>query len=142
MRIMAENKRSRMASVIFLALGLAVTVLGIAAWVLAGEGSQHWAVSGVIAGLIMTLAGAAGAFRRRPASDERTAKLSAYAASWSWFSTVVVTSALFLLNYYGVVKADTTQALGLILLTLLATLWLSTRTTRRGGISNDRMGEI
>ncbi|WP_424358840.1 hypothetical protein [Methanocella sp. MCL-LM] len=119
---MADNKKSIMISMAFLALGLAVAVLGIAAWVLAGEGSQQWAISGVIAGLIMALAGAAGAFRKRPVSDERTAKLSAYAASWSWFSGVVVTSALFLLNYYGVVKADTTQALGLVLLTLLATL--------------------
>ncbi|WP_048198227.1 hypothetical protein [Methanocella arvoryzae] len=119
---MAENKKNRMASVLFLALGLAVAAMGIAAWALAGEGSQQWAISGVVAGLIMALAGAAGALGKRRGGDERTAKLSAYAASWSWFSAVVVTSALFLLNYYGVVKADSNQALGLILLTLLGTM--------------------
>ena len=119
---MTEKKRSRMASIIFLALGLAVAALGIAAWALAGEGSQQWAISGVVAGLIIALAGAAGALGKRRGGDERTAKLSAYAASWSWFSAVVVTSALFLLNHYGIVKADSSQALGLILLTLLGTM--------------------
>lgn len=119
---MAENRKSRTVGIVFLALGLAVTALGITAWVLVGEGSQQYAISGVIAGLIIALVGGAGALGKRETGDERTAKLSAYAASWSWFSAVVVTSALFLLNYYGIVKADTTQVLGLVLLTLLATL--------------------
>lgn len=119
---MAENRRSKMVGIAFVALGLAVAALGITAWVLVGEGSQQWAISGVIAGLIIALVGGAGALGKRKAGDERTAKLTAYAASWSWFSAVVVTSALFLLNYYGILKTDTTQVLGLVLLTLLGTL--------------------
>lgn len=119
---MADNKKRRMTSLAFLALGLALAILSAAYWMLASPGSQQWAITGCVTGIIMALAGAGGALGTRRPHDERTRKLSAYAASWSWFTAVVVTSSMYLLDFYGGVKTETTQALAIVLATLLVTM--------------------
>jgi uncharacterized BrkB/YihY/UPF0761 family membrane protein len=57
-----------------------------------------------------------------PESDERTKKLGAYAATYSWLLTLVFITLLFWVDNLAVVKLTVTQALGTTLLVMLLTM--------------------
>ena len=96
--------------------------------------SSQWAVMCMVIGGVMVLFGAAGLLRRgKPRGDERTRKLSAYAASWSWFSTLTVASILFLLERWGIITVSADLVLQAMLLTLLGTIILFSAYYRNRG---------
>ncbi|MBN1763103.1 MAG: hypothetical protein JW878_08540 [Methanomicrobia archaeon] len=57
-----------------------------------------------------------------PESDERTKKLGAYAATYSWLLTLVFITLLFWVDNLAVVKLTVMQALGTTLLVMLLTM--------------------
>ncbi len=54
--------------------------------------------------------------------DERTKKLGAYAATYSWLVTLVLIAVLFWVDYLAVVKLTVTQVLGMTLLVMVLSL--------------------
>lgn len=57
-----------------------------------------------------------------PDRDERTKKLGAYAATYSWLVTLVLIAVLFWVDYLAVVKLTVTQVLGVTLLVMVLSL--------------------
>jgi len=54
-----------------------------------------------------------------PDRDERTKKLGAYAATYSWLLTLVLIAALFWVDYLAVVKLTVMQVLGVTLIVMV-----------------------
>jgi hypothetical protein len=57
-----------------------------------------------------------------PESDERTKKLGAYAATYSWLLTLVLIALLFWVDYFSVFKLTVTQALGTTLFVMVLSM--------------------
>lgn len=57
-----------------------------------------------------------------PDRDERTKKLGAYAAAYSWLVTLVLVAVLFWVDYLAVVKLTVTQVLSVTLLVMVLSL--------------------
>jgi hypothetical protein len=57
-----------------------------------------------------------------PESDERTKKLGAYAATYSWLFTLVLIAVLFWVDYFTVVKMTVAQALGTTLFVMVLSM--------------------
>lgn len=105
-----------------MAFGLIIALASLALWQLSGTIDAQWAIAGFVIGGIMVLFGLAGIVRKDvPRIDERTKRLSAYAASWSWFCALTVASFLYLLVRQGIIVLSADQALLAMLVTLLAT---------------------
>lgn len=62
-------------------------------------------------------------YRESPRTDERTRKLSAFAATYSWFITFVLVNILFLLDYFGRLTITVSQTLGFIFFVMLVTMF-------------------
>ncbi len=62
-----------------------------------------------------------------PKHDERTRKLGAFSASWSWFLTLLVVSVLFWLDYLEIWVLSSQELLGFILFfmvfSMIASRW-------------------
>jgi UDP-N-acetylmuramyl pentapeptide phosphotransferase/UDP-N-acetylglucosamine-1-phosphate transferase len=54
--------------------------------------------------------------------DERTKKLGAYAATYSWLLTLVLIAVLFWVDYFTVVKMTVAQALGTTLFVMVLSM--------------------
>lgn len=61
-------------------------------------------------------------YPERYQKDERTKKLSSYAASWSWLITLVIIALLFWINYLGIIELIATQVLGIVLFVMIITM--------------------
>jgi hypothetical protein len=57
-----------------------------------------------------------------PESDERTRKLGAYAATYSWLLTLVLIAVLFWVDYFTVVTLTVAQALGATLFVMVLSM--------------------
>jgi hypothetical protein len=57
-----------------------------------------------------------------PESDERTKKLGAYAATYSWLFTLVLIAVLFWVDYFSIVTLTVTQALGTTLFVMVLSM--------------------
>lgn len=57
-----------------------------------------------------------------PESDERTKKLGAYAATYSWLFTLVLIAVLFWVDYFTVVKMTVAQVLGITLFVMVLSM--------------------
>ena len=57
-----------------------------------------------------------------PESDERTKKLGAYAATYSWLITLVLIAVLFGVDYFNIFKLTVTQALGTTLFVMVLSM--------------------
>ena len=57
-----------------------------------------------------------------PERDERTKKLGAYAATYSWLVTLMLIAGLFWIEYLAVVTLTVTQVLGVTLLVMVLSL--------------------
>jgi O-antigen/teichoic acid export membrane protein len=57
-----------------------------------------------------------------PEGDERTKKLGAYAATYSWLLTLVLIAVLFWVDYFTVVKMTVAQALGTTLFVMVLSM--------------------
>ncbi|MCZ7400564.1 MAG: hypothetical protein O8C62_13005 [Candidatus Methanoperedens sp.] len=57
-------------------------------------------------------------------SDERTRKISASAATYSWFITLTFVGVLFNLDYFGLLGMTVEKALSIIILVMIGTLIL------------------
>lgn len=57
-----------------------------------------------------------------PESDERTKKLGAYAATYSWLLTLVLIAVLFWVDYFSIFKLTVTQALGTTLFVMVLSM--------------------
>lgn len=57
--------------------------------------------------------------------DERTRKIGAYAAAYSWFFTILAISVIFWADYLGLRKFTGQEALGAVMLFMVASLILS-----------------
>jgi hypothetical protein len=57
-----------------------------------------------------------------PESDERTKKLGAYAATYSWLLTLVLIAVLFWVDYFTVVTLTVAQALGTTLFVMVLSM--------------------
>jgi uncharacterized membrane protein len=55
-------------------------------------------------------------------SDERTKKLGAYAATYSWLFTLVLIAVLFWVDYFTVVKMTVAQVLGITLFVMVLSM--------------------
>lgn len=61
-------------------------------------------------------------YPERYQKDERTKKLSSYAASWSWLITLVTIALLFWLLYLDIFELSATQVLSIVLFVMILTL--------------------
>lgn len=57
-------------------------------------------------------------------TDERTKTLGAYAAAYSWMSTLVIVSGFYIMSHYGHLNLSLAQALGFVFTTMIVTLLL------------------
>jgi len=117
------KRKNKTLDIVFVALGLIIALWSLVLWPSADVNAQPWAATCIIIGGIMMLFGAARLLRgNEPRGDERTRKLGAYAASWSWFSALSVASLLYLLEHWGMITLSADQALVAMLVTLLGTM--------------------
>ncbi len=79
----------------------------------------------LVAGVICIVAGFSRClgYRKDPGTDERTRKLSAFAATYSWFITFMLVNILFLLDYFGRLTITVSQTLGVIFFIMLVTMF-------------------
>ncbi|HEY3272298.1 MAG TPA: hypothetical protein VGJ92_00975 [Methanocella sp.] len=118
--MIGKNKRLE---IIFVAIGAILALWSLVLWPSTTENVRPWAATCIIIGGIMMLFGVAGlGWRDEPRGDERTRKLGAYAASWSWFSALSVASLLYLLEHWNMITLSADQALVAMLVTLLGTM--------------------
>jgi len=54
--------------------------------------------------------------------DERTIKLSSFAASWSWMVTIIVVSLLFWIEYTGVIQLTSYEMIAYIFITMVGSI--------------------
>lgn len=100
-----------------------------------------------ISGIILLVAGLTffitGIIRHRrygesPESDERSKRIGAYGLSYSWFTGLLFITALYWLDYSGVVQVETQLALALSVIVLaLSAVIYQTYLFRRGYIDGD-----
>ncbi|MGC9445029.1 MAG: hypothetical protein ACP5E9_08930 [Candidatus Methanospirareceae archaeon] len=89
------------------------------------RGVNSISVSTVISIIIAVLVAWFVRWRRMgelPERDERTKKLGAYAATYSWLLTLVLIAILYWVDYLAVVKLTVTQVLGLTLIVMVLSL--------------------
>ena len=79
----------------------------------------------LVAGVISLITGFSKylGYRESPRTDERTRKISAFAATYSWFITFVLVNILFLLDYFGRLTITVSQVLGLLFFVMLVTMF-------------------
>jgi len=79
----------------------------------------------LVAGVISLIIGFSKylGYRESPRTDERTRKISAFAATYSWFTTFVLVNILFLLDYFGRLTITVSQVLGLLFFVMLVTMF-------------------
>ncbi len=75
----------------------------------------------IIAGIVLLLNGVLKHLRYKnmPERDERTRKIGAFAAAYSWVVTIVFITVLFWLNHLEIWKMTVQQALGLTLYVMI-----------------------
>ncbi len=75
----------------------------------------------IIAGIVLLLNGVLKHLRYKnmPERDERTRKIGAFAAAYSWVVTIVFITVLFWLNHFEIWKMTVQQALGLTLYVMI-----------------------
>ena len=75
----------------------------------------------IIAGIVLLLNGVLKHLRHKnmPERDERTRKIGAFAAAYSWVVTIVFITMLFWLNHLEIWKMTVQQALGLTLYVMI-----------------------
>ncbi|HHI04092.1 MAG TPA: hypothetical protein ENL45_00925 [Candidatus Woesearchaeota archaeon] len=75
----------------------------------------------IIAGIVLLLNGVLKHLRYKnmPERDERTRKIGAFAAAYSWVVTIVFITMLFWLNHLEIWKMTVQQALGLTLYVMI-----------------------
>ena len=78
----------------------------------------------LVAGVISLITGFSKylGYRESPRTDERTRKIGAFAATYSWFTTFVLINILFLLNYFGRLTITVSQVLALLFFVMLVTM--------------------
>jgi hypothetical protein len=118
-------QRERTINLAYIALGLIIMLAPVVIWQLGIEIGVSGAITGIITGAIVSLMGIRGVLLKgQPKSDERTRKISGYASSWSWLVALCVVSCLFLGEYFGMFSVNASQALGLVLTSMLVTIVL------------------
>jgi hypothetical protein len=126
--------KRKILEIAFVAFGLIIVLWSLLAWPPVGSGNSQWAVMFIVVGAVMVLFGIARLLRGPGTrGDERTRKLGAYAATWSWFSTLTVASILFLMERWGTITVSADQVLEAMLLTLLGTIILFNAYYRKRG---------
>jgi hypothetical protein len=115
--------KKRTLAIVFVVFGAIIALWSLVLWPSTAENVRPWAATCIIIGGILVLFGAARLLQRgEPRGDERTRKLGAFAASWSWFSALSVASLLYLLEHWGMISLSADQALVAMLVTLLGTM--------------------
>ncbi len=91
----------------------------------------------IIAGIVLLLNGVLKHLRYKnmPEQDERTRKIGAFAAAYSWVVTIVFITVLFWLNHLEIWKMTVQQALGLTLYVMIfVTLIFQWHLKRKGDV--------
>jgi hypothetical protein len=89
------------------------------------SGANTVSVSAVISMIIAVLVVWVVRWKRTvdvPERDERTKKLGAYAATYSWLLTLVLIAVLFWVDYFMVVELTVAQALGTTLFAMVLSM--------------------
>ena len=100
-------------------------ILAVLLFVVLWSGVNTVSVSAVISMIIAVLIVWVVRWRRTvdvPESDERTKKLGAYAATYSWLLTLVLIAVLFWIDYFTVVTLTVAQALGTTLFVMVLSM--------------------
>lgn len=107
--------------------GWIITGIALAAFILTIlflKGMNGESIS--IAANIIVVVAAISFFRRRYPErykkDERTIKLSSYAASWSWLATLITVALLFWIDYLGIYTLAVGQIISIIMFVMIITL--------------------
>jgi hypothetical protein len=120
---MTGIRRNKTLEIVIVASGAIIALSSLVLWPSTAENVLPWAATSIIIGGIMILFGVVRLLQREePRGDERTRKLGAYAASWSWFSALSVASLLYLLEHQKMIALSADQALVAMLVTLLGTM--------------------
>ncbi|MBN1455956.1 MAG: hypothetical protein JW945_06880 [Methanomicrobia archaeon] len=102
-----------------------IALLAVILFMVIWHGVNTISVSMVISMIIAVLLAWFVRWRRMgelPERDERTKKLGAYAATYSWLVTLVLIAVLFWVDYLAVVKLTVTQVLSVTLLVMVLSL--------------------
>lgn len=59
--------------------------------------------------------------RGGPVKDERTVRIGSYGLSYSWFTTLIVVTLLFWVDYLGLARFSADQILGILLFVMVLT---------------------
>jgi len=110
-----------------LGLGVILLIVAVALLVFWKDIDSVIIIILMVAGLISFIT---GLFRylgygEKPKTDEKTRKLSTSATAYSWLITLSLICILILLDYFGRLKMNVTQVLGLLFFVMLVTmLWM------------------
>ena len=115
-------------------LGIALFAIALALLML-GEIDIVIILALFVGGLIGLISGLYKYLGYKEGTDERTRKLSAFAATYSWLITFALVCILILLDYFGRLNMNIAQTLGLIFFVMLVTmLWFNMYFKRRGDV--------
>lgn len=109
----------------FIALGLMLVFIGIGAQMASFENNAILGGALSAAGAVLLLRGYM--INKNPEKlkkDERSKKVSAWAASYSWFVTVLALVALFWANRFGIITLDTELTIGSTYIIMVSTIVL------------------
>jgi peptidoglycan biosynthesis protein MviN/MurJ (putative lipid II flippase) len=115
-----KKKRTKTMWMLTQAAILAVLLL-VVLWSGANTISVSAAMSMIIAVLIVWVVRSKRT-AELPEADERTKKLGAYAATYSWLLTLVLIAVLFWVDYFSVVALTVAQALGTTLFVMVLSM--------------------
>ena len=59
--------------------------------------------------------------RSGPVKDERTVRIGSYGLSYSWFTTLIIVTLLFWVDYFEMMQFSVNQVLGLLLFVMVLT---------------------
>ena len=106
-------------------LGVQIALLAVLVFAVLWRGMNTGSVSIVISMITVVLVVWFLKWKRMselPERDERTKKLGAYAATYSWLVTLMLIAVLFWVDYLAVVTLTVTQVLGVTLLVMVLSL--------------------
>ncbi|GEM_PF-3833595 len=104
-------------------LALASAIIGLLAW--KGSTTVNIAIGLNIVIIMALITYTRKKYPERYMKDERTNKLSAYAASWSWMITFITVTILFWIDYVKYIEFSASQMINIIFWLMLLSLMIA-----------------
>ena len=104
-------------------LALASAIIGLLAW--KGFTAENIIIGLNIVILMVLITYTRKKYPERYMKDERTRKLSAYAASWSWLITFITVTILFWIDYVKYIDFSASQMINIIFWLMLSSLMIA-----------------